>query len=114
MVEEDDDEIAGIEEQYERRSDAFALDGPAESMSIRSRRDTSTTSRSAASSDHNRKLLADAQSHASELQERIEELEMRVTSKDDEIDRLHGAEQSKSNVGASCCGSLTCRALTYF
>jgi hypothetical protein len=82
---EDDDDTAGIEDDYDGRSDAFALDGV-----LQSRRETTATLA-------DRKLLADTQSQLSSLQERINELEGLLKLKDEEISRLR-EEQGKSQV----------------
>lgn len=84
---EDDDEAGGVEDDYDTRSDAFALDGV-----LQSRRGTGATL-----SERDKKLLADTQSQVSSLQERIEELEELVKSKDQEISRLQ-EEKDKSQV----------------
>lgn len=81
---EDDDEGAGIEDDYDRRSDAFAIDG------VRGRRGTGATL-----GERDKKLLADTQSQVSSLQEKIEELEELVKSKDQELSRL---QEGKSPV----------------
>lgn len=71
---EDDDDLAGLEDDYDTRSDAFALDG------VLSRRGTTTTL-----GDGERKLLADSQSQVSALQEKVDKLEELVRSKDEEL-----------------------------
>lgn len=78
---EDDDDGAGIEDDYDGRSDAFALDGV-----LQSRRETATT-------------LGDRDKKTTSLQERIDELEGLLKSKDQEISRLQ-EEQGKSQVRA--------------
>ncbi|KAL9115707.1 MAG: hypothetical protein Q9227_000075 [Pyrenula ochraceoflavens] len=90
MVEDDDD----LGDAYDRRSDAFGLDGAA--SSIASRRETSATSQSAASSNRDAKALADAQAQLADLKERTEELEGNLRSKDKEIMRLESAALDKS------------------
>lgn len=85
MVEEDDD-LAGIEDDYDTRSDAFALDG------VLSRRGTTTTL-----GDGERKLLADSQSQVSALHEKVEKMEELVRSKDEELSQSQG-EQEKTSV----------------
>lgn len=82
---EDDDET-GPEDDYDGRSDAFALDGV-----LQSRRDTTATLA-------DKKLLEETQSQVSTMQERIDELERLLKSKDDEISRIQD-EQEKSQVG---------------
>ncbi|KAL2864183.1 putative cell polarity protein [Aspergillus lucknowensis] len=72
MVEDDDD--AGTEDDYDARSDAFALDS-----FLRSRRGTATTI-----GDGERKLLAEAQSQVSTLQDKVSKLEELLKNKDDE------------------------------
>ena len=93
---DDDDDFALYDDPYDnnRQSDAFGLDNqPGPGMP--SRRDTSATQRSGSSSAANAKV-AEAQAKASELQRRVEELEMNLGQKDDEINRLHDAEQRRS------------------
>lgn len=85
MVEEDDD-LAGIEDDYDTRSDAFALDG------VLSRRGTTTTL-----GDGERKLLADSQSQVSALHEKVEKMEELVRLKDEELSKSQG-EQEKTSV----------------
>ncbi|KAI9370450.1 hypothetical protein BJX61DRAFT_91779 [Aspergillus egyptiacus] len=75
---EDDDDVAGTEDDYDARSDAFALDS-----FIRSRRGTGTTI-----GDGERKLLAETQSQVSTLQEKIGKLEELLKTKDGEISKL--------------------------
>lgn len=84
---EDDDELGGLEDDYDARSDAFALDA------VLSRRGTTTTL-----GDGERKLLADSQSQVSMLQEKVEKLEGLVKSKDEELSN-HQSEQDKAQVG---------------
>ncbi|KAL4930000.1 putative cell polarity protein [Aspergillus undulatus] len=81
MVEDDDD--AGTEDDYDSRSDAFALDS-----FLRSRRGTATTI-----GDGERKLLADTQTQVSTLQEKIAKLEESLKSKDDEISKFQEDRQ---------------------
>jgi hypothetical protein len=73
MVEDDDDAV-GTEDDYDARSDAFALDS-----FLRSRRGTATTI-----GDGERKLLAETQSQVSTLQDKVNKLEELLKSKDDE------------------------------
>ncbi|KAL4968203.1 putative cell polarity protein [Aspergillus stella-maris] len=80
MVEDDD---AGSEDDYDSRSDAFALDS-----FLRSRRGTATTI-----GDGERRLLADTQSQVSSLQEKISQLEESLKAKDDEINKFQGDRQ---------------------
>ncbi|KAL4811012.1 hypothetical protein BDV18DRAFT_128397 [Aspergillus unguis] len=80
MVEDDD---GGSEDDYDSRSDAFALDS-----FIRSRRGTATTI-----GDGDRKLLADTQSQVSSLQEKISKLEELLKGKDDEISKFQEDRQ---------------------
>ncbi|KAL3474694.1 hypothetical protein BJX99DRAFT_173538 [Aspergillus californicus] len=75
---EDDDDAAGTEDDYDARSDAFALDS-----FIRSRRGTTTTI-----GDGERKLLADTQSQVSSLQDKVNKLEELLKTKDDEITKF--------------------------
>lgn len=91
---EDDDELGGLDEPYDRRSDAFGLDGAA--SSIASRRDTSVTTRSNASRDV--RVLADAQAQIADLQERNDALENSLKKREDEIMRLESAAIGKSGV----------------
>lgn len=81
MVEEDDD-VAGIEDEYDRRSDAFALDSV-----LTSRRGTTTT---LGGSDKDKKL-ADSQAQVSTLEQKIEELEESLRNRDSD-------DQARSNV----------------
>ncbi|KAF7164945.1 hypothetical protein CNMCM6106_001302 [Aspergillus hiratsukae] len=81
---EDDDDAAGTEDDYDARSDAFALDGV-----LRSRRGTTTTL-----GEGERKLLADTQSHASALQEKVNRLEELLKQKDEALSK-YGEEQDK-------------------
>ncbi|KAL3465493.1 hypothetical protein BJX64DRAFT_55217 [Aspergillus heterothallicus] len=87
MVEDDDDAV-GTEDDYDARSDAFALDS-----FLRSRRGTATTI-----GDGERKLLAETQSQVSTLQDKVIKLEELLKSKDDEkqqeVDKLE--EQLKA------------------
>ena len=71
---EDDDDAAATEDDFDARSDAFGLEA------ILSRRNTSTTL-----GDGDRKLLADSQSQVSTLQEKVDQLEELVRSKDEEL-----------------------------
>jgi Spa2 homology domain (SHD) of GIT len=93
----EDDDAAGTEDDYDGRSDAFALDGV-----LQNRRDTTTTL-----GDRDRKLLADTQSQVSSLQERMEELEELLKSKDQEISKLRD-EQEKSQVLCPSLEILSC------
>lgn len=95
---EDDDEVGGLEDDYDVRSDAFALDG------VLSRRGTTTTM-----GDGERKLLADSQSQVAMLQEKVDKLEGLVKSKDDELSKYQ-SEQDKAQV--SCSGGCDWVALT--
>ncbi|KAF9884318.1 component of the polarisome [Aspergillus nanangensis] len=72
---EDDDDMAGTEDDYDARSDAFALDAV-----LQSRRGTTTTL-----GDGERKLLADTQSQVTSLQDKVNKLEETLRSKDDEL-----------------------------
>lgn len=81
MVEDSDD--MGPEDDEDARSDAFALDA------VLSRRGTTTTL-----GDSERKLLIESQSQVSELQAKVEKLEELVRSKDEELARSSGADQS--------------------
>ncbi|KAL4783159.1 hypothetical protein BJX76DRAFT_264233 [Aspergillus varians] len=80
---EDDDDAAGTEDDYDSRSDAFALDS-----FIRSRRGTTTTL-----GDSDRKLLSDTQSQVSNLQDKVNKLEELLKSKDDEITKFQDSRQ---------------------
>ncbi|OJJ46978.1 hypothetical protein ASPZODRAFT_65687 [Penicilliopsis zonata CBS 506.65] len=84
---EDDDDGAVTEDEYDARSDAFALDGV-----LQSRRGTTTTL-----GDGGRSLLAETQSQVSVLQDKVERLEELVKSKDEELARMQD-EQDKSQV----------------
>jgi chromosome segregation ATPase len=81
---EDDDDAPGTEDDYDARSDAFALDGV-----LQSRRGTTTTL-----GEGERKLLADTQSQASALQEKVNKLEELLKQKDEELSRYQ-EEQDK-------------------
>ncbi|KAL4878396.1 hypothetical protein BJY04DRAFT_195932 [Aspergillus karnatakaensis] len=80
---EDDDDAAGTEDDYDARSDAFALDS-----FLRSRRGTATTI-----GDGERKLLADAQSQVSTLQDKVNKLEELLKHKNDEINKFQEDRQ---------------------
>ncbi|KAL4754209.1 hypothetical protein BDW72DRAFT_166962 [Aspergillus terricola var. indicus] len=80
---EDDDDAAGTEDDYDSRSDAFALDS-----FIRSRRGTGTTI-----GDGERKLLAETQSQVSTLQEKVSKLEELLKTKDEEINKFQHDRQ---------------------
>ncbi|KAH8693782.1 putative cell polarity protein [Talaromyces proteolyticus] len=82
LVEDDD-----LDDDYDGRSDAFGLD------SLQSRRGTTTTI-------GEKKLLADSQAQVSNLQERIDEMESLMKSKDEEISRLQ-EEHEKSQASSS-------------
>ncbi|KAG2411886.1 hypothetical protein HFD88_009442 [Aspergillus terreus] len=75
---EDDDDMAGTEDDYDARSDAFALDA------VLSRRGTTTTL-----GEGERKLLADTQSQVTTLQEKVKKLEEMLKSKDEELTKYH-------------------------
>lgn len=77
---EDDDDMAGVDDDYDARSDAFALDAV-----LQSRRGTTTTL-----GEGDRKLLADTQSQVSALQEKVNKLEELLKSKDEELSKLQG------------------------
>ncbi|KAK1148979.1 component of the polarisome [Aspergillus melleus] len=81
---EDDDDMAGMDDDYDARSDAFALDAV-----LQSRRGTTTTL-----GDGDRKLLADTQAQNSTLQDKVNKLEEMLKSKDEEIAK-HQEDQSK-------------------
>lgn len=83
---EDDDDGAGTEDDYDSRSDAFALDS-----FIRSRRGTGTTI-----GDGEKKLLAETQSQVSTLQEKVSKLEELLKTKDEEIDKY---QHNRQDVG---------------
>jgi hypothetical protein len=85
---EDDDETAGAEDGHDRRSDAFGLD-----RVLQSRRETATTF-----AEQDQKLLADAQSQVSSLQEKVKELEGSIESMDQELSTLRDAKITTSNV----------------
>ena len=71
---EDDDDMAGTEDDYDARSDAFALDA------VLSRRGTTTTI-----GDGERRMLADSQAQVSTLQEKVHKLEESMKTKDEEL-----------------------------
>jgi hypothetical protein len=81
-VEDDDD--GGLDDDYDGRSDAFGLDA------LQSRRGTTTTL-------GEKKILADSQAQVTTLQERVDELQALMKSKDEEISRLQD-EHEKSQV----------------
>jgi predicted nucleic acid-binding Zn-ribbon protein len=81
LVEDDDDDL---DDDFDGRSDAFGLDV------LQSRRGTTATI-------GDKKLLADSQAQATSLQERVDELESLMKSKDQEISRLQD-EHEKSQV----------------
>ncbi|PWY78585.1 putative cell polarity protein [Aspergillus sclerotioniger CBS 115572] len=74
---EDDDDAAGTEDDYDARSDAFALDAV-----LQSRRGTGATL-----ADADRKALAETQSQVSVLQDKVNKLEDLLKSKDEEISK---------------------------
>ncbi|PWY91170.1 hypothetical protein BO70DRAFT_392813 [Aspergillus heteromorphus CBS 117.55] len=74
---EDDDDAAGTEDDYDARSDAFALDAV-----LQSRRGTGATL-----ADADRKALAETQSHAAALQDKVNKLEELLKAKDDELSK---------------------------
>ncbi|GCB17707.1 protein SPA2 [Aspergillus awamori] len=76
MVEDDDDGV-GTEDDYDARSDAFALDAV-----LQSRRGTGATL-----ADADRKALAETQSQVSALQDKVNKLEDLLKSKDEEISK---------------------------
>lgn len=82
LVEDDDD--GGLDDDFDGRSDAFGLDA------LQSRRGTTTTL-------GEKKLLSDSQAQVTTLQERVDELQALMKSKDEEISRLQD-EQEKSQV----------------
>jgi cell division protein FtsB len=73
-----------LDDDFDVRSDAFGLD------TLQSRRGTTTTL-------GEKKLLADSQAQVATLQERIDELQALMKSKDEEISRLQD-EHEKSQV----------------
>lgn len=81
---EDDDDGAGTEDDYDARSDAFALDAV-----LQSRRGTGATL-----ADADRKALAETQSQVSALQDKVNKLEDLLKSKDEEISKYQ-EDQSK-------------------
>ena len=94
LMVEDDEEDGAI---HPRRSDAFGLDGPAGNLP--SNRDTSTTTRSGASSGRETKMLEMAQAQVAELQDRVDGLEMSVRTKDTTLRRLE--EETKSSMSSA-------------
>ncbi|KAL1958366.1 hypothetical protein VTO42DRAFT_4467 [Malbranchea cinnamomea] len=84
---EDDDDGSGLEEDGDRRSDAFALD-----KVLQSRRETTTT----LGSDREKKLT-DAQLQVSSLEARVVELELELKKKDEEIDAVRLNNEARSN-----------------
>lgn len=84
LVEDDDDDL---DDDFDGRSDAFGLDV------LQSRRETTATI-------GDKKLLADSQAQAASLQERVDELESLMKSKDQEISRLQ-EEHEKSQTSTS-------------
>ncbi|PYH49097.1 putative cell polarity protein [Aspergillus saccharolyticus JOP 1030-1] len=83
---EDDDDAAGTEDDYDARSDAFALD-----VVLNSRRGTGTTL-----GDGDRKMLAETQSQVSFLQEKVTKLEELLKLRDQEISHY---QEDESKVG---------------
>ncbi|PYH92465.1 cell polarity protein [Aspergillus ellipticus CBS 707.79] len=84
---EDDDDAAGTEDDYDARSDAFALDAV-----LQSRRGTGTTL-----GDADRKALAETQSQVTMLQDKVGKLEELLKTKDDEISKYQ-EDQSKVDI----------------
>jgi len=80
---EDEDDTQATDSRYDRSSDAFGLESSL--TSPRSDRDTSATSQSGASLAYNSKL---AQANVSEMQEKMQDLESTVESKDRQIRQL--------------------------
>ncbi|KAF7159334.1 hypothetical protein CNMCM5623_004648 [Aspergillus felis] len=85
---EDDDDAAGTEDDYDARSDAFALDGV-----LQSRRGTATTL-----GEGERKLLAETQSQASALQEKVNKLEELLKEKDEELSKYQKEQDKVDNL----------------
>ncbi|RAL11290.1 putative cell polarity protein [Aspergillus homomorphus CBS 101889] len=83
---EDDDDAAGTEDDYDARSDAFALD-----VVLNSRRGTGTTL-----GESERKMLAETQSQVSFLQEKVTKLEELLKLRDQEISTY---QEDQSKVG---------------
>lgn len=81
---EDDDDLAGLDDDDDARSDAFALDA------VLSRRGTTTTL-----GDGERKVLVESQAQVTSLQEKVEKLEELVKSKDEEIAKQNEQEKEK-------------------
>ncbi|KAF3483912.1 SpaA [Arthroderma uncinatum] len=90
LVEDDD-----ADDDDDRRSDAFALD-----KVLDSRRDLMT---SASGAERDRKL-ADAEAQVSELQKRVEELELMHKEKEEEISSLRGSKDRSSGWEAEKAG----------
>lgn len=96
MIEDEEEEFAVSDDQYEndRQNDAFGLDQQPR-PGMQSRRDTSATTQSGSTSALNEKLV-ETQTRLQEMQSRIEDLEINLSLKDDEIVRMQDVEQSRS------------------
>ncbi|KAI9730669.1 MAG: component of the polarisome [Cirrosporium novae-zelandiae] len=92
MLEEDDSDEGAMDEEY----DSEFLDGSVAS-NRNSRRDTSTTNKSyGLTSDRDRKLIVEYQSQVGILQEKVDNLESQLRTKDSELNRLHDSEQQQT------------------
>jgi hypothetical protein len=93
-----EDEVQyGTNEESDRRSDAFGLEGIVNDLPSNPR-GTSASSRSGGSPGRDAKMLEAAQAQVAELQDRVEDLEMSVKAKDEEIRRLE--EETKSSLSS--------------
>lgn len=88
---EDDDDSADFDDDYaSRRSDAFGLESD-----YYSKRNTAATTKSFASfADKDRKMLVDAQSQVSILQDKLEQLEEQLKGKNAEVESLRETQQN--------------------
>jgi hypothetical protein len=93
---EDDDDLSGLDEDDDNRSDAFGLEGAGAGLG--SRRNTDTTSRSVAVSERDKKTIADYQVQIGQLQGKLEELESQMRRKDAELSKLQEGEKDRGSV----------------
>lgn len=85
---EDDDDAGGLDDNEDGRSDTFALD-----KVLQSRRGTNTTLDS-----ERGKQLADSQAQVSTLEKKIEELELSLKTRNEEVSSLRNSGSAQSNV----------------
>ena len=93
---EDDDDLSGLDEEDDNRSDAFGLESAG--GRLESRRNTDTTSRSVAVSESDRKAVADYRTQIGQLQGKLEDLEGQIRRKDSELSRLQEGEKDRGSV----------------